>query len=570
MARLVRNAACLGLLAVAVADKSLQDRVAALERLLAQQEELLQAQALELHGSDGSARRLQVPTLPKSIHYATGDTDSIPYTSEEKITGALDHIWLILCGALVMFMQAGFAMVEAGSCRAKNVQNILLKNLTDVCVGTIGWWASGWAFAYGGPMTSDGLLENGFVGSQQFFGVGFVTYKADGQLEPTTGPLNWFFQWAFCSAAATIVSGGVAERVAYAPYVVFSFLMTAWVYPVIVAWTWGYGWLASVTSVGFMDFAGSGVVHMTGGVGALVGAAIAGPRSGRFQTPDEFGPHSLPLMVLGTFILWFGWYGFNCGSTLGMADNATGMLAAQVAMNTTIAAATGGLVVFILRLIMLRKYDIGGFCNGILAGLVSITAPCGNVESFSAFFIAIIGALVYQGASSLLKKVKVDDPIDAFAVHGAAGAWGVLAAALFDWGNGVDLHHGWSGFACTADDTGCIKGGNGDALAANLLEVIMIFLWSGGWTALIFLPFRVFRKLRVSDEDQEYGIDSVKHSPAKAYSYSDMATGSASPSSPSKGVAQVAPGTSSLPVATESAPKPPTTAFPESAGAAPA
>lgn len=150
----------------------------------------------------------------------------------------------------------------------------------------------------------------------------------------------------------------------------------------------------------------------------------------------------------------------------------------------------------------------------------------------------------------------MDDPIDAFAVHGAAGAWGVLAAALFDWGNGVD--------------SGCIKGGNGDALAANLLEVIMIFLWSGGWTALIFLPFRVFRKLRVSDEDQEYGIDSVKHSPAKAYSYSDMATGSTSPSSPSKGVAQVAPGTSSLPVATESAPKPPTTAFAESAGAAPA
>jgi len=547
MARLFGKAACLGLLSVVVADTSLETRVATLERLLAQQEELLKAQTAELHGTD---RRLQA--LPPSIHGASATTRA--YTTEEKLTGALDHIWLIVCGALVMFMQAGFAMVEAGSCRAKNVQNIMLKNLTDVCVGTLGWWATGWAFAYGGPMTSDGLLENGFMGHEQFFGTGFVTFKEDGQFEPTTAPLNWFFQWAFCSAAATIVSGGVAERVSFLPYVFFSFMMTAWVYPIIVAWTWGYGWLASMNSVGFMDFAGSGVVHMTGGVGALVGAIIAGPRTGRFERPDEFGAHSLPLMVLGTFILWFGWYGFNCGSTLGMKDNATGMLAAQVAMNTTIAAATGGLVVFVLRMIMLKKYDIGGLCNGILAGLVSITAPCGNVESFSAFFIAIIGALVYQGASSLLKKVKVDDPIDAFAVHGAAGAWGVLAAALFDWGDHMDLHHGWSGFSCTAGDDGCVKGGNGDALAANIVEVLMIAIWSGFWTALIFLPFRLMGKLRVSDEDQEYGIDSVKHSPAKAYSLADMSAASASVAA-----SKVTP--SSMAVGKEEAPKPPITAF---------
>ncbi|CAE7286589.1 AMT1-1 [Symbiodinium natans] len=437
----------------------------------------------------------------------------------EEIKGALDHIWLIICGAMVMFMQAGFAMVESGCCRAKNVQNILLKNLTDVCIGTIGWWISGWAIAYGGPM-KDGLLENGFMGTEQWFGIGFVNYAGDGKFEPSTNMLNWFFQWAFCSAAATIVSGGVAERVNFGGYCLYSFAMTAFVYPVIVAWTWGYGWLASINSVGFMDFAGSGVVHMTGGVGALMGAIIAGPRAGRFQNPDEFGPHSLPLITMGTFILWFGWYGFNCGSTLGMNSIGQGFMAAHVAMNTTIAAATAGLTVFVLRLVMTKgKYDIGGFCNGILAGLVSITAPCGNVECGSAFAIALIGAFVYQGSSSLLKKLKVDDPIDAFAVHGACGAWGVMAAALFDWGEGFDLHHGWSGFACTADDSGaCISGGNGDGFAANLLEVIMITLWSGFWTALIFLPLRFSGFLRVSDEDQDAGLDAVKHSPSKAYS----------------------------------------------------
>ncbi|CAJ1348866.1 unnamed protein product [Effrenium voratum] len=417
--------ALLGAVLCAASEESLQERVAALERLLAQQEQLLDQQMQQLQSSE---RRLQLDDLPPSIHGATTNVTRA-YTASEEVKGALDHMWLIVCGAMVMFMQAGFAMVESGCCRAKNVQNILLKNLSDVCVGTIGWWFSGWAIAYGGPM-KDGLLENGFMGHEQWFGIGFVGYKQDGQLEPTTGMLNWFFQWAFCSAAATIVSGGVAERVSFGGYVCYSFLMTAFVYPVIVAWTWGYGWLASINSAGFMDFAGSGVVHMTGGVGALVGAVIAGPRTGRFENPEQFGPHSLPLMVLGTFIL----YGFNCGSTLGMNSISSGFMAAQVAMNTTIAAATGGLVVFILRLAMTRKYDIGGFCNGILAGLVSITAPCGNVECGSAFGIAILGACVYQGASSLLQKLKVDDPIDAFAVHGAAGAWGVLAAALFDWG----------------------------------------------------------------------------------------------------------------------------------------
>eukprot|EP00933_Yihiella_yeosuensis_P021999 TRINITY_DN1731_c0_g3_i2.p1 TRINITY_DN1731_c0_g3~~TRINITY_DN1731_c0_g3_i2.p1 ORF type:complete len:477 (-),score=111.63 TRINITY_DN1731_c0_g3_i2:454-1845(-) len=414
-------------------------------------------------------------------------------------------------------------MVEAGCCRAKNVQNILLKNLTDVAMGTMGWWMCGWAFAYSGPMKDvDGTAykDNRFIGYEQFFGHHFLTQGKDGSTQiPTTGMLNWFFQWAFCSAAATIVSGGVAERVNFPGYCIFSLIMTAWVYPVVVSWTWGYGFLADINDVGYMDFAGSGIVHMAGGVGALVGAIIAGPRTGRFEFPDEFTPHSLPLVVLGTFILWFGWYGFNCGSTLGLSSASTGQMAAHVAMNTTLAGATGGLTVFILRLIITKGlYDIGGFCNGILAGLVSVTAPCGNIECGSAFGVAIVGGLLYEGASRLLKLAKIDDPIDAFAVHGACGAWGTLAAAFFDWGKGLDYYHGWSGFDCMTKDGKCASGYGTQGIAANIVEVIAIACWVGFFSVLIFLPLRFSGFLRATDATQDLGMDTVKHSPSKAYS----------------------------------------------------
>ncbi|CAJ1393444.1 unnamed protein product [Effrenium voratum] len=307
---------------------------------------------------------------------------------DQGLAGALDSAWLCLCGALVMFMHAGFAMLETGCCRAKNASNVLMKNLVNVCVGTLGWWSLGWAFAYGAQN------GNGFIGTTGFFGWDFYSQDATtGVITPVTcngegcqsTMLSWFFQWAFCTAGATIVSGAVAERVKSPTYAAYAFFMTSFIYPVVVAWTWGGGWIASVLDVGYMDFAGSGVVHLTGGVSGLAGTIVLGPRKGRFVNPEEFEPHNLPLVVLGTFALWFGWYGFNPGSTLGMHDGATGALAAQVAMNTTLAAATGGITVFILRFAILRKYDVGGLCNGILAGLVSITAGCGNMECGSAF-----------------------------------------------------------------------------------------------------------------------------------------------------------------------------------------
>jgi len=505
--------ACLILATESAVDRSsLNVKLAELERKLSEQLELNAKQDAELteleQEVDGKlSRRLQDGSETITAHFDTQVAD---------IQGAMTHIWLLVCGALVMFMQAGFAMVECGCCRAKNVQNILLKNLTDVCVGTLGWWATGWAFAYGGPYDEDGNLASGFIGGAQYLGSGFITYLPDGQFQGTDIMVNWFFQWAFCSAAATIVSGGVAERVNFPGYCVFTLAMTCFVYPIVVAWTWGYGFLGANN---YMDFAGSGVVHMVGGVGAFVGAAVAGPRTGRWENPDAFQAHSLPLVVLGTFILWFGWYGFNCGSTLSMPDHATGQLAAFVAMNTTIAPATAGLLLFLLRYKQLKRYDIGGFCNGILAGLVSITAGCGNVECGSACGIAVIGALVYEGASIAMRKAKIDDPIDAFAVHGACGMWGTLAAVLFDMGEGFDQYNAWSGFSCNLDeDSGeCAKGAWGAGFVINVGGIAAIVAWTAFWSSLIFSPLRASGVLRASDELQAAGFDAEKHTPPKAY-----------------------------------------------------
>jgi len=526
---------------VAAEAPDLRLRITELERLISEHQHNVaqhELQLSQLRHADGLAeRRLAVDvSLPPSIFGASNSTRS--YTESEEIASLMDQMWLILCGCLVMFMQAGFALVESGSCRSRNVQNILLKNLTDVCMGTLGWWCSGWALAYSGPM-KDGLLENGFAGYSSWFGAGFLEHRPGVGFEPTTSMANWFFQWTFCSAAATIVSGGVAERVNFAGYCLFSLFMTMFVYPVIVAWTWGYGFLATVTRTGFMDFAGSGIVHMTGGVAALVGASVAGPRRGRWEEPEEaFQPHSLPLIVLGTMVLWFGWYGFNCGSTLGMSqdcDDAAvcgtrkasierGFMAAQVAMNTTIAAAVGGITVFLCRLGTSKKYDIAGFCNGILAGLVSITAGCGNVECGSSFMIAVVGGIVYEVSSRLVKKMKVDDPIDAFAVHGAPGMWGTLAAAIFDWGRSMDQFHGWSGFSCVAGEDGeCLQGAGADGIGANVLQIVLVSLWTIVWSLIIFLPLRFSGKLTVSDEIQLQGMDSAKHTPSGAYAM-NMAT----------------------------------------------
>merc|ERR1719262_2092197 len=468
----------------------------------------------------------------------------------------LDTMYLLICGTFVFFMHAGFAMLEAGTGRAKNTQAILMKNLITVCAGTVGWYLMGWSLAYGGdaltskedgsgfeecnldenPMgCGDGYADNGFIGGQLmwagsgFLGKGSLADQAwaDGKIDPLRygggQAVMWFFQWAFATAAATIVSGGVAERVQFPGYAIFSLLMSAFIYPVVVCSTWGYGWLEVFLKdkdgngiAGYIDFAGSGVVHLTGGVGALVGAIILGRRTGRFDPnwdQSEFDPHSQPLIVLGTFILWFGWCGFNPGSTLGMSDNATALKAAHVMMNTTLSAATAGLTVFTLRYFLgNHKYDLGALCNGILAGLVSITAGCSNVESGSAFAIGVIGGCIYVGSSTTLQKLKVDDPVDASSVHGSCGIWGCLAAALFDFGSGFDKHHGWGAWSATSYE----KDGEtkymttADALAANVCEILFVIAWSGGLSAILFGALRAAGCLRVDEEHEEVGCDVTK------------------------------------------------------------
>ena len=269
----------------------------------------------------------------------------------------------------------------------------------------------------------------------------------------------------------------------------------------------------------------SGVVHLTGGVAGLAGTTILGPRKGRFTNPEEFECHNLPLVVLGTFILWFGWYGFNSGSTLTMKSGSDGALAAQVSMNTTLAAATGGLTVFLLRYVIMKTYDVLALCNGILAGLVSISAGCGNMESGCAFATGLIGGFVYQAASMLLKKLKIDDPVDASAVHGFCGAWGLLAAGLFDWGKGFDHYHGRSGFGCMENDDGSCKSGIGDsAIAGQAIMILVIVAWSGSLSAMGFFVLKKTGLRRSSEYMEEVGSDC---SPHKAHS---MRSGSHSPS----------------------------------------
>jgi len=535
--------------------------------------------------SHGQHRRLQRHGRRGSYKGAARQLSQGRQLEGVDYTAVLDTLWLLVCGTFVFFMHAGFAMLEAGTGRSKNVQAILIKNLLTVCVGTLGWYFFGWSLAYGGdtktanwkdgnfedcpenenPMgCGDGYADNGFIGGQHMFvGSGFLgkgeaadKQWAEGIIDPASNgggqAYMWFFQWAFCTAGASIVSGGVAERVRFPGYMLYSFIMTSFIYPVVVCSTWGYGWLETfkkdpdgVPIAGYIDFAGSGVVHLCGGISALVGAKIVGARAGRFDaggaaapsTPstnqrqlksqttfrhlssnEDFQPHSQPLIVLGTFILWFGWNGFNSGSTLGLSDSGTALMAAHVMMNTTLSAATGGLTVWLVIYAISRKYDCAALCNGVLAGLVSITAGCSNVESGSAILIGMLGGCVFVGSSTLVKKLKIDDPVDASSVHGACGIWGTLAAAIFDFGSGTDKHHGWGGFSATS----WTEGGEtkymttGDAVAANMAEVAFVIVWSGGLSALVLGALMAAKVLRVDEETEQEGCDHECASP-KAY-----------------------------------------------------
>jgi len=454
-----------------------------------------------------STRQLQTESL--SASYFLAEVEDLK-VEEQETHASLDTLWILCCCFVASLMHAGFAMLETGTCRARNASNLLLKNLMNMCVGTLGWWLFGWGFAFGD-------LQGSFVGTTGFAGSDFLLVNDKGLSARScegcvTRVAQCFFQWIFCTTAVTIVSGGVAERAKTGSYMWYSLLMTSIIYPCVVAWTWGGGWLSSFQGIGITDFAGSMIVHMTGGIGALSGVIVLGPRKGRFEDPKAFEPHSLPLVVLGTMILWFGWLGFNCGSTLSMHNSDSAALAAQVAMNTILAGASGGCTVFLLRLVFTRKYDVCGLCNGILAGLVTITAGCGNMTSSSAILAAFIGGFVYQACSQLLLKFQIDDPLDASSVHGACGFWGGLCAVLFDWGLSRNHFHGSNGWTCKALADGvCQENLFGTALLVQLIGLLVILAWVMASSMIVFIFLSLLGQIRIKQSTEETGVDQEQH-----------------------------------------------------------
>ncbi|MGL1892490.1 MAG: ammonium transporter [Spirochaetaceae bacterium] len=409
-------------------------------------------------------------------------------SSLSSLTIGLDTVWVLLGAFLVFFMQAGFGMVEAGFIRAKNSVNILTKNFLDFCMASIGFFIFGYAIMFG--------QGNGFMGW-----TGFALIGAESGADVPLFAF-WLFQAAFCGAAATIVAGGMAERMKFKAYLIYSFLISAFVYPIIGHWVWGGGWLSTLN---FADFAGSAVVHTTGGIAALVGTIILKPRTGKYR-PDGsvkmIAGHNIPLASLGVFILWFGWFGFNAGSTLGVGD---GSLISLVAINTNLAAAAGGIIAMVVVWIKSGKPDLSMALNGALAGLVAVTAPCAFISPVSAIIIGSIGGFLVVFASLLLDKLKIDDPVGAFPVHGVNGIWGALSIGLF----------GRESLGLTSD--GLLFGGGFDVLGVQALGIVSIVAFVAVVMGLIFLIIDKTVGLRASVDEEYIGLDIGEHG-LEAYS----------------------------------------------------
>ena len=386
-----------------------------------------------------------------------------------EIASYVDSLWIVVAGILVMFMQPGFMLVETGFTRSKNSVNIVMKNFMDFSVGAVSYWAFGFALAYGGTTLG------GFLAYGNFF------------LEGDS--LTYFFQVVFAATAATIVSGAVAERTKFSAYLLFQPFICGVIYPIVTHWVWsGQGWLGDL---GFIDFAGSGVVHMVGGFAALAGVQIVGPRIGKYD--DNGNPQTIPgsSMVagaLGVFILWFGWYGFNVGSALAAVD----VNLAAIAVTTTLSAASGSITAMYTSMIS-GKPNVGMTLNGALAGLVGITAGCANVNNLGAVLIGLVSGVLVVYSINFLEKQGFDDAVGAISVHGICGIWGVLAVAIFD----------------TAD--GLVYGGGTSLFGPQLIGILAIGAWAYGTSFLVFKVIDSTVGLRVTAEEEIAGLDASEH-----------------------------------------------------------
>ena len=429
----------------------------------------------------------------------------------------------------VFFMQAGFAMLCAGAVRAKNAKNIILLNLLDACLGSVCWYITGFAFAFGDPAAD----ENGvYPYTTPFIGHRFFVQN---QLARTSY-ITWFFQFTFAATGATIVSGAVAERCRFESYLAYEMMIVSLVYPVVAHWVWSpFGWVSAgrseatasggyllLAGSGVYDFAGDGPVHMVGGFASLAGAWILGPRLGRFDAagkPVDMPGHNASLNLLGVFVLWFGWYGFNPGSTNAIVGATVGYsrISAAIAVNTTIAAATACLsTLFITMLVNYMQsgvivWDLIIAGNGALGGLVAITGPCAFVQTWAALIIGIFAGGVYIMASKVnLNIFKVDDPLDAIAVHAGCAVWGMIAGAAFADPGMVTDYYGESPYGGQRA-YGFIMGGSGRLLGAHLIYCISIAAWVLGIMTPFFYLLKRVGIFRVPAEVEAAGLDASYH-----------------------------------------------------------
>jgi Amt family ammonium transporter len=423
---------------------------------------------------------LMVLNLLGGVLSAEETSSPNPPLAEESVTATevqkhADFLWTLIAAFLVFFMQAGFAMVEAGFTRAKNAVNIIMKNMMDMSMGALAFWAVGFALMFG-------VTKTGWFGTTGFF---LSDFAKEG--DPWTLAF-WMFQVVFCATAATIVSGAMAERTKFIAYLAYSVVISALIYPVFGSWAWGSlykgsGWLEGL---GFIDFAGSTVVHSVGGWAALAGAIVIGPRLGKYVNGKAraIPGHNITLAALGVFILWFGWYGFNPGST-----TAANTDIAMIAVNTTLSAAAGAVGAMVTSWLMFKKPDASMTLNGVLAGLVGITAGCANVLPGSAVLIGLIaGGIVVLSVIFIDQVLKIDDPVGAVSVHGVCGAWGTLAAGLFNAG-GVTLK----------------------IVAVQLLGIAACFLWVFPTAFVLFKILKATTGLRISREEELEGLDVGEH-----------------------------------------------------------